>query len=147
MFETANKRSFELQTSIDLLATSTALLVPGGTSETLKTREKLPSTESARPRSLQVGSLRLHREIFVDRPFEIPNADFLIIAERQAVLGAGFEPLLLQEQIVGILIENGAEARIHALGFGERLIVGRWIGSAGSGRLPSTGTGRRNSTS
>ena len=73
------------------------------------------------------------------------DAHFLIIAERQAVLRAGLEPFLLQEEIVRILIENGAEARIHAGGFLEGLIVAQIDRLGGLGPLailaaPGAGT-------
>src|SRR3546814_11348512 len=51
------------------------------------------------------------------------DAYFLIVAERQALPGAGFEALLLHDEIVGVLIEDRAETRIHALGFLERLMI------------------------
>src|SRR3546814_8748110 len=51
------------------------------------------------------------------------DAYFLIVAERQARPGAGFEALLLPDEIVGVLIEDRAETRIHALGFLERLMI------------------------
>src|SRR3546814_11486901 len=51
------------------------------------------------------------------------DAYFLIVAERQARPGAGFEALLLHDEIVGVLIEDRAETRIHALGFLERLMI------------------------
>src|SRR5207249_11041692 len=75
-------------------------------------------------------------DIFVDSSLEIPDSYFLIIAECQSVLGACLQPLLLHEQILGVLVHDAAKARIHALRFGERLLPGQMFG-LGRLRAPS----------
>src|ERR1700751_2416123 len=57
-----------------------------------------------------------HGHILVDRLLEMADADFLIVRQRQAGLGARLEAFLLGEQVVRVLVEDVAERRIHALG-------------------------------
>ena len=102
MFDTAYSRSLLLQTRTDTPCTSTAFLVPGGSSDTFNTRAKalgpascVNARRSTRRKSLSVRPLRVHGEVFLDCLLEMADAHFLIIAERQAVFRARLEPFLL----------------------------------------------------
>src|SRR3546814_11507808 len=53
----------------------------------------------------------LFADVLADRVLEMTDAYFLIVAERQARPGAGFEALLLPDEIVGVLLDDRAETR------------------------------------
>src|SRR5690606_11200895 len=62
-------------------------------------------------------------DVLLDRTLEVAHANLLVVAQRQSLLGAGFQALLLQDQVLGVLVENRAEARVHARRLGEGLMV------------------------